>query len=113
MTAGVCWGRAQPCPGRERRPGTSSALAEPGFACALLESKVPLRNSGEAGGMCSAEQQAHEATHIIFQSFLQRTTIFSVPIELNYILSGPRSCLDAFEQLGAFTDDALDTVTAG
>lgn len=68
---------------------------------------------GEAGGMCSAEQQAHEATHIIFQSFLQRTTIFSVPIELNYILSGPRSCLDAFEQLGAFTDDALDTVTAG
>lgn len=73
-----------------------------------------IQELGEArGGTCSAEQQAHEATHIIFQSFLQGTTIFSVPIELNYILSGPRSCLDASEQLGAFTDDALDTVTAG
>lgn len=91
------------------------ALPSPSQALCVLSwnPKCPFRSLGKPWGMCRAEQQEHEATHIIFQSFLQRTTVFSVPIELNYILSGPRSCLDAFEQLGAFTDDALDTVTAG
>lgn len=83
--------------------------------CVFKESKAP--NSGIAitlgDGGCTAQNNRHTKQHIIFRSFLQRTTIFSVPIELNYILSGSRSCLDAFEQLGAFTDDVLDMVTAG